>query len=35
MVGVVQCTRIALWHQSQKALEGKAEDKVEEVVVKS
>ncbi len=35
MVGVVQCTRIALWHQSQKGLEGKAEDKVEEVVVKS
>ncbi|KAK4136997.1 UPF0041-domain-containing protein, partial [Trichocladium antarcticum] len=32
MVGVVQCTRIMLWKQSQKALEAEAEAKVEEVV---
>lgn len=36
VVGVVQCTRIALWHQSQKgqSLTDKAEE-VKEAVVKS
>ena len=36
IVGVVQCSRIAMYHQSQKALTaGKAEDVKEEAVVKS
>ncbi len=34
IVGIVQCTRIGLYHQSQKALESKSEE-VKEAVAKS
>lgn len=33
-VGVVQLTRIGMWHQSQKAIEAKSEE-AKEAVVKS
>jgi len=35
IVGVIQCTRIGLWHQSQKALPEKAEEVKEAAIVKS
>jgi hypothetical protein len=35
VVGVVQCSRILMWQQSQKALPAAAEEVKEAVVVKS
>ncbi|KAK4250924.1 hypothetical protein C7999DRAFT_38060 [Corynascus novoguineensis] len=35
IVGIVQCTRIGLWHQSQKALPHKVEEAKEAAVAKS